>query len=63
MKQDQLLLKLNNVKEQLRQLHEILKEENKDGKQMDYVSHPRIANKVDELTQVVNQIEKITYQK
>lgn len=40
-----------------------IKENNKDGKQMDFVSHPRLVNNWDNVMRTAQNIEDILYQK
>lgn len=55
--------RLTVVREQLSEVRLILVEENKDGKQMDYVSNPNMSNVVDEVEKEVAKISDIIYQK
>lgn len=40
----------------------LLDEENKDGKQFDYVNSPRLSDSFDALNKTVKRIERIIYQ-
>lgn len=53
---------LHAMNERLGQVLEVLKTANEDGQQMDYVTHPSLANEVDRLADLTRRIGKIVYQ-
>jgi len=53
---------LQTASRQLRIALTQIQENNKDGEQMDYCTHPAVTAEIDTLLSTVKQIEKIWYQ-
>ena len=58
----QILENLNQIRGLLISTLNLLDEENKDGKQFDYVNSPRLSDNFDGVNRTVNKINKIIYQ-
>ena len=57
----QILENLNQIRGLLISTLNLLDEENKDGKQFDYVNSPRLSDNFDGVNRTVNKINKIIY--
>lgn len=57
-----ILEKIQNARSELLTALTMLDDENKDGKQFDYVNSPRLSDSFDALNKTVKRIGKIVYQ-
>lgn len=63
MKKEHISKELVDINNKLHSILITLKLLNSDGKQCDYVTDPALSNLVDQVTDKVNKINKIMYQK
>jgi hypothetical protein len=61
--QTKIIENINQVREILLETLSLLMEENKDGKQFDFVNSPRLAENFDSANRTMDRIEKIIYQR
>lgn len=54
---------LNRTREELLEVYDVLKNDNSNGNQNDYVTNPRLSNEFDQVEELVAKINKIIYQK
>ena len=62
MDRNTIISSLENSHVELRNLYIAIQNENGEGRQFDFVSHPRLSQVVDRLRTTINHIDRIVYQ-